>query len=613
LKKNKRELKNRISNRMSTRIAIVNEDKCKPNKCNHECKRICPVVKMGKECIKVEKVDKKTNISEILCNGCGLCVKKCPFNAIKIINLPKEILNETTHRYGENSFKLHRLPQPRPGQVLGLIGSNGTGKSTALKILSGLLKPNLGEFKNLPEWKEILNYFRGSEIQNYLGKISNKSLQTSIKLQFIDLLPKVLKGDVYTILQSKDEMNLLDNLINELDLNPILNRDINNLSGGELQRFSIALTILKQADSYIFDEPTSYLDIKQRLKVSQVIRRIVNKDNYVIVVEHDLAVLDYLSDMICCLYGEPGGYGVITTPYSVREGINIFLDGFIPTENVRFREYPLSFNLNETAENNIEIKHFMNYSYPNMTKTYEGFKIEVEEGGFRDSEIIVLLGENGTGKTTFIQLLAGIIKPDNNIEIPELKISFKPQKIKPIFNGNVKDLLYQKIGANIINDVQFKSDVIKPLNIEDLFDKDVINLSGGELQRVAIVLTLGKPADIYLLDEPSAYLDSEQRINASKVIKRFIMNNKKTAFVVEHDFMMATYLADKIILFEGKASENTIAKSPDTLLNGMNKFLRNLEITFRRDPENKRPRINKLDSIKDKEQKLLGQYFFIEN
>ena len=139
------------------------------------------------------------------------------------------------------------------------------------------------------------------------------------------------------------------------------------------------------------------------------------------------------------------------------------------------------------------------------------------------------------------------------------------------------------------------------------------NLSGGELQRVALALCLGKPADVYLIDEPSAYLDSEQRLVAAKVIKRFILHAKKTGFVVEHDFIMATYLADRVVVYEGTPSISCTATSPQTLLTGMNKFLTSLEVTFRRDPENYRPRINKLDSVKDTEQKSSGNYFFMDD
>jgi ATP-binding cassette, sub-family E, member 1 len=158
----------------------------------------------------------------------------------------------------------------------------------------------------------------------------------------------------------------------------------------------------------------------------------------------------------------------------------------------------------------------------------------------------------------------------------------------------------------------FQADVVKPLALESLLDHDVATLSGGELQRVALALCLGTPADVYLIDEPSAYLDAEQRIIAAKVIKRFILHAKKTAFVVEHDFIMATYLADRVIVYSGVPAVNATASPPQSLLSGMNSFLKNLGVTFRRDPTNYRPRINKRDSLKDREQKAAGNYFFLE-
>lgn len=133
------------------------------------------------------------------------------------------------------------------------------------------------------------------------------------------------------------------------------------------------------------------------------------------------------------------------------------------------------------------------------------------------------------------------------------------------------------------------------------------------MQRVALVLALGKAANVYLIDEPSAYLDSEQRIIASKIIKRFTINSNKTSFVVEHDFIMATYLADRVIVHEGTPAKDCIARSPVPLLEGMNKFLKLMNITFRRDPTNYRPRINKQGSVKDQEQKKAGKFFYMDD
>lgn len=405
--------------------------------------------------------------------------------------------------------------------------------------------------------------------------------------------------------------------VKEAELSHVMDRDIAVLSGGELQRFAIAVVAVQVSDVYMFDEPSSYLDVKQRLTAAHMIRQLLDESHglgdrrYVLVVEHDLAVLDYLSDYVCVLYGSPGAYGVVTMPFSVRNGINVFLAGFIPTENMRFREDSLSFKVSERqVETDVGLgkaDKMSQYDYPGMTKTQTRgtakFILHIEPGSFTDSEIIVLLGENGTGKTTFVRMLAGLLKSDEQVQFeeqgldyeasqagcPDLNVSYKPQKISPKFQGTVRELLHKRIRDAYVHP-QFMSDVMKPLQMENIMDNGVQNLSGGELQRLAITLALGTPADVYLIDEPSAYLDSEQRINCAKVIKRFIMHSKKTAFIVEHDFIMATYLADRVVVYEGQPGIEATATSPQGLLSGMNQFLKSLEVTFRRDPTNYRPR-----------------------
>lgn len=594
------------------RIAVVEQDKCKPEKCRKECKRSCPVVKMGKLCI---EVGKKAEISELLCIGCNQCVRVCPFGAISIINLPKSLETQTTHRYGRNSFKLHRLPVPRKNSITGILGQNGLGKSTCLKILAGKVLPNFGNFDSPQTEEDVIKHFRGSELQTFFTELYGKKIKVATKPQYIDEIAKKVTGKVEKFISA-----LPPDLLDSCEIHDLLEQDISHLSGGQLQKVTIATCISHKFKGYnclLFDEITSYLDVKQRLVMSRNIRKIVSESTYIVVVEHDLSILDYLSDTVCVLYGKQGGYGVVTLPYGVREGINVFLSGFIPTENMRFRDHELMFR-NTLNEEDSELlmalseneKRHRNH-YPKLVKTLGNFKLTVEEGSFGQSEIIVLLGQNGTGKTTFVKMLAGLIECDEGCEeVPELKVSYKPQLLSTKFEGTVLQFLQKHISAALCHP-QFKVDVLEPLKVSELYDQQMQLLSGGEQQRVAICSCLGKPANLYLLDEPSAYLDAEQRIITARLIKRFILHSKATAFVVEHDFIMSTYLADKIIVYQGIPSKNCVAKSPTSLVSGMNTFLKDLDITFRRDPHNFRPRINKLDSVLDKDQKQSGQYFFI--
>lgn len=606
------------------RIAIIDLEKCKPDKCELECKKFCPVNKtgmsseQGKICIDVKKTDKQAKISEILCIGCGICIKKCPFKAIDIINLPTNIPNETTHRYGPNRFVLYRLPTPRPNSILGLVGTNGIGKTTALQILTKRIMPNLGVFDVEPSWEALLKKYKGSEIQAYFSKLLSENYKSAFKLQFVDSIPKMIAGKVGEIIKKRDFRGVSEELISVFELDKLLDRNIIDLSGGELQRFAILITLIQKVNVYVFDEPTSYLDVKQRLFMSNAIRKWTRpedeKEVYTVLVEHDLSILDYMSDHICCLYGRPAAFGVVSLPYGVKEGINVFLDGFLTKDNMKIRDHSISFKQGEFVddltllqpEDSVQV-----LSYPKIIKKFTDFTLTVEPGTFQTSQIIVLLGENGTGKTTFVKILAGIDK-EVDVSLPLMKVSYKPQKIKASFEGNVRDLLWTRLKGIWTTNALFKNTIFDPMMVEPLFLSEVQKLSGGEMQRVGLVVAMGKEADLYLIDEPSAYLDVEQRIVTAKSIKKFILLMYKTAFVVEHDFIMATYLADKVIVYEGTPGVDCKANSPSPLVEGMNKFLKLLGITFRRDKNNFRPRINKFDSVLDKEQKQSGNFFTVE-
>ncbi|MCW4003015.1 MAG: ribosome biogenesis/translation initiation ATPase RLI [Candidatus Bathyarchaeota archaeon] len=588
-----------------TRIAVLDADKCKVKKCNHLCVSFCPMVRSRVEAIRVE--GNKAVISETLCSGCGICVKKCPFKAISIVNLPDELEKDCSHRFSANSFKLFRLPMPSPGTVLGLLGQNGIGKSTSLKVLSGEIKPNLGKFDEPPEWNEIIQFYRGSSLQEYFQKLSQKSLKVSSKPQYVDKIPKVITGKVGDLLEKVDERKQLDAIAEEFELKKIWDRPLDILSGGELQRVAVAAALSREADVYLIDEPSSYLDVKQRLVVARAIRNLKEQQKTIIVAEHDLAIIDYLSDQICVYYGEPGVYGVVSHVHGVRTGINIYLQGYIQDENIMFRRESIVFHEKPPTAGALVGETLLEWG--RMEKTFEGFKLFIEPGEIRQSEIIGILGANGIGKTTFVKILAGLEQTDDKRQLSKLTVSYKPQRISPDYEGTVQELLMSVAKENFTSS-WYKTEIAQPLRLQALMDRNIMELSGGELQKVAIAACLSRKADLFLLDEPSAYLDVEERLNMAKTLRRVVEAHGIPAFVVEHDVVTQDFIADRLMVFNGEPGATGIAHPPTSLREGMNTFLKEMNITFRRDSVTFRPRVNKEGSQMDTFQKDIGEYYY---
>jgi ATP-binding cassette subfamily E protein 1 len=593
------------------RIAVLDEERCEPKRCSgRPCYRFCPPVRNKIEAIVFE--GEKPQIVENLCVGCGICVRKCPFKAISIVNLADELEEECSHRFGPNTFKLFRLPTPSSGVVLGLLGQNGIGKTTALHILSGEIKPNLGNFSEPPDWTELSQHYRGSTLQDYFQRLSEGNLKVVHKPQYVDRIPRVISGEVGELLEKVDERDKLNQLADELQLETIWNRDLEVLSGGELQRVAVAASICREADVYLFDEPSSYLDVKQRLQAAKAIRSLREDAKTIIVAEHDLAILDYLSDQICIFYGEPGVYGVVSHVHGVRVGINIYLEGYIPDENVRFRKEPIVFHVKPPSSALTVGEPVLEWS--DIKKSFGEFEFQAVPGEVKRGEVVGIFGPNGIGKTTFVKVLAGIEEADSGgtSTSDELKVSYKPQYISPQYKGSVEELL-KETAEKSFNTSLYHSQILQPLKMEFLLDRDITELSGGELQRVAIAACLSREAELYLLDEPSAYLDVEERLSVAKTIRRVIEHKKVTAFVVEHDVVAQDFIADRLMIFTGEPGLRGFANPPTDLRDGMNSFLKDMEITFRRDPQTKRPRVNKEGSKLDKQQKDLGEYYYIRD
>jgi ATP-binding cassette subfamily E protein 1 len=547
----------------------------------------------------------KPVISEELCVGCGICVHKCPFEAIHIINLPEGLEEELVHQFGLNGFRLFRLPTPKPGLVTGLLGPNGIGKTTAISILSGELVPNIGNLDVEPTWEPVLDKYSGTELHDYFKKISNSDIKPALKPQYVDSLPKVFSGKVLELLAKLSESDKLEEIITELGLKHTLEQNLDELSGGELQRLAIAATLVKEADIYFFDEPSSYLDIFQRLKVARIIKRLA-EEKLVVVVEHDLAVLDFLADNVNVLYGSEGAYGIIAHPSKVRNAINIYLNGYLRDENVRFRDRPITFT---SSPPRTEWTSEILLRFPELKKEFPGFRLETKSGVIHEGEVVGVVGSNSTGKTTFVEMLAGKLEPTEGKVDIKTEVSYKPQYIKLDFGGTVEELFFTEVGEAYESQF-FETEIKHPLNLEKLKNKLINTLSGGELQRVAIALALTRNADIYLIDEPSAYLDSNQRMEAAKTIRRVMEKAGTSAMIVDHDVYFIDLVSDSIMVFGGEPSVHGDAVGPLDLRTGMNRFLKDVDITFRRDPDTHRPRINKPDSRLDREQKGSGEYFY---
>ena len=562
---------------------------------------------MEEDTITIDPKTKKAVFSEELCSGCGICTKRCYLNAVTIINLP-EALEEPIHRYGQNQFELFGLPNIKEGSVVGILGPNGIGKSTIIQILSGELKPNLGNYDEEVEWETIINHFKGSQLQSYFKKLSEGNLKVSHKPQMVDMLSKVAKGEVGELLKRVDERGKIDEVSEVLEIKSVLDRDISKLSGGELQRVAIAAATLKDADFYYFDEPTSWLDVKQRLNAVKVIRSLAEEGKSVMVIEHDLAALDAISDYVHILYGHPGAYGVVSQMRGVRVGINTYIGGFLKEENVRFRRQPIVFDVRPPSE---VIEGEVLAEYTVLKKSYNGFSIEVEEGEVQYNEIVTAFGPNGIGKTTFARMLAADIKPDQGKIKKKVSIAYKPQYLSSNFDGTVMEFLMTN--APTYGTPLFKTEIVKPFTLDEIMEKNVKDLSGGELQRLAIAAALSKDADIYLFDEPTAFLDVEQRLRAARAIRKIIESRHTASIIIDHDIVFIDYISDRAMVFYGEPGVEGYATSPMDLRSAMNRFLSDVGITFRRDKETKRPRVNKFESYLDREQKEKGEYYYLES
>ena len=620
------------------KVYLVDYDLCNLRFCGRQCIKKCPITlsnarlnpnKKKKEVpVWLQKSTKKIRINDEGCLKCGICANMCPSKAIYIKYLLEEPTNLIpTHKYpnsGEKTgFRLYNLPTLISGKVTGLCGPNGIGKTTVLNIISGNLIPNLGQVDlntNKIQWETVIKNIRESEMRNHFTALSQKDCKIAYKRQVLRVLFDKYKGKrVMDILKAENEVSLLffQQISDYLDLHAIADRFLNECSGGELQRFAIASVLIKEADIYIIDEPCTFLDVQKRMKLAQLFRARAQgfdreKPCPVLIVEHDLAVLDYVSDIIQLFYGAPHQFGIISNPLTTKKGINSYLDGYLKSENIEFRETKYGFKRSSSGRTWSNAKIFAQYE--KISKTFKSFRLDVDPGTIYASEILGIVGENGCGKSTFAKILAGELKPDeeSKFEGIQARVSYKPQYITQDTTQTVRDFIIER-SYNYNFSEEMLRVLYRPLGVNKLLNRSIADLSGGELQRAYICACLAKSADLYVLDEPSAYLDVEERIHIGQIIRTIAKRNAAVAICIEHDIQIADALIDRLLLFTGKPGILGKTIGPLNKRDGMNLFLETIDVTFRRDPKTGRARLNKKGSQLDKAQRASGQLWGVKH
>lgn len=544
---------------MNKRLAVVDQTLCKPDQCQLECIQVCPVNKLNQECIVLSDERKLALISAPLCTGCGLCIKKCPFHAISIVNLVAPVEDKLVFSYGDNSFKLYGLALPEKG-VFGVLGDNGCGKSTNVKLLEGKLKPQKLAVK---EWQRFF--------EQKFGLVVKPQELVSANLGRVgDLMNKIGGPRLAEIKVA-------------LDLDDLKDRDLSQLSGGELQRVMVAAALMRQKDAYLLDEPFAFLDYAYRIRLVEYLRQRFTEQK-VILVDHDLSLLSYACDQTYILFGEPGVYGIVSQPYATDRAIHMFLEGFLEGENVRFREEPVRFKppLHE-------IKTTPNVTLP-AALIERGSTFSVQnptDVTLNAGEIVGLVGRNGTGKSTlaahFSQQLGGSLKPQLLDRSDDLVL------------GVLRE------------DTPFQQRFIRDMAIKKLEFFTFQQLSGGELQKVRIFEALAQPTNLYVVDEPTNMMDVRGRVALSRLLREKAKEGA-SVLLIDHDLEFVLNTVDRLMLIEGIPSKKGHVAGVFEKQDGITRLLSDFDLTYRRDSKTDRLKLNKAGSQKHMKLKESGKY-----
>jgi ATP-binding cassette, sub-family E, member 1 len=540
------------------RLAVIDKKLCAPDRCGRECAANCPVNKMRQECITIDEI---AQIDENLCTGCGICVKKCPFHAITIIKNAAPEPERLVYSYGVNGFKLYGLALPRKG-LTAVIGENGCGKSTNAKLLAGELKP-----ENTPT-TEIRDYFK-------------QERELAVKPQE---LGADISGKVGGLLEKIDDGQLAE--LKELfDLQKVWEREFKQLSGGELQKVVVAATLMQNKEAFILDEPFAFLDYVYRIRLINYLKEKFSEKS-VLLIDHDISLLSYVASGAYLLYGANGAFGSVSQSYSTDRAINMFLDGFIAPENVKFRSQPVKYKSYNEEKPGEEL-----YFLEPAEVDYGSFKVENKHSlALHQGEIVGVAGPNGIGKTTLIKEYCKQ-DPDN--------LTLKPQILE---RGD------EIVAKHLKTDTPFKQLFIEDMDLKRIEYYKLDDLSGGELQKTRIYQCLSSDKhNAYVLDEPTNMLDVKARVALCKMLREKAKEGK-AVLVVDHDLEFLLNTVDRLLVMDGEPAKHGEVKGIYHKDEGVRLLLKKFDLSYRRDPATKRLKLNKAGSQKDRALKKSGEF-----
>ncbi|MBU1197868.1 ATP-binding cassette domain-containing protein [Candidatus Micrarchaeota archaeon] len=563
------------------RIAVIDPKLCFPLKCNLECVKNCPVNRVGKDCLYLvdrrkkkgdvteqapehvtkreytndERMNSRAEIDPGLCTGCGICPKVCPFHAITIVNLAEAKEEERVFSYGYNAFGLYRMAIPRKG-LIAVVGENGCGKSTNLKLLAKQLTP-----QRMPT-KEIQEYFKALDEKRVVWKPQELNAVRSGK-------------NVEAVLKGIDEADRLRAIERVFDLKRLYGRKLDELSGGELQQVTVAAALLREKETYLLDEPFAFMDYTYRIRLIEYLKNHFAEKN-VLLVDHDISLLSYVCPQAHVLYGTPAAYGIVSQVYGTDRAINMFLEGFIGPENVRFRKDSLAYRhyAEEQKKNGV-------LTLAKTRLTRGSFEVENrKEVLVRDGEIIGIAGPNGIGKSTWMQALH---------EKNEARTAMKTQLL-------VRD---DELVANTLTPLDlFAETFVRTMDLKRLEFLRTSDLSGGELQKLRIYEALNQEKSVYVLDEPTNMLDVSGRIRLSKMLRERVKEGR-AVLLVDHDLEFLFNTVDRVIVMEGESGVHGEVKDVYDKHEGAKVLLKQFGLTYRKDGNTERLKLNKPGSRKD--------------